>query len=300
MKHLPDLDMIQCFLVVAEELSFRRAAGRLHLDQSAVSRRIQELERRLGLPLLLRTTREVRLTEAGRAFHAENKDLLRRLDRSVQHARRVADGEAARIRIGYMSFAAISQMPRAVRCFRTAFPATRVELTYMSTEAQKTALARGLIDCGFLIGPYAAEACSSLVAGDEQLAALLPAAHPLARRRRLGLADVAAAPLILGDTADWDFFRAQLSGLFASHGLPLRPVLEPSNSLGILGLVSAGLGVTLYPEGVRRLRLQDVVIRPIADCDMRIRTLLVWREDAAPVVGHFVTSCRKAGLLRAG
>jgi DNA-binding transcriptional LysR family regulator len=292
MRHLPELDMIQAFVAVAEERSFRRAARRLNLDQSAVSRRIQALEARLEAPLLTRSTRAVALTPAGEAFFEENRPLLRLLERSVDAARRAAAGERGRIRIATMSFAALSAMPRAVAGFRARHPGVGVGLTYMSTEAQKTALARGTIDAGFLIGPFAQEGCEALTLAEERLVALLPARHPLARRRRVALAELAAAGLVLGAAEEWDVFRALLGGLFAAEGVTMAPALEPTDTLGILGLVAAGLGVTLYPEGIRRLRPEGVVLRPLAEPGPPIRTVLAWRSGAGPALGHFVEACR--------
>lgn len=292
MRHLPDLDMIQAFVAVAEERSFRRAARRLNLDQSAISRRVQALESRLEAALLTRTTRAVALTPAGEAFHAENRHLLRMLERAVDAARGAAAGERGRIRIAAMSFAALEAMPLAVAAFRARHPGVGVRLTYMSTEAQKTALARGTIDGGFLIGPFAQEGCEAMTVAEERLVALVPARHALARRRRVALAELAAAGLILGAAEEWDVFRALVGGLFAAHGIGLAPVLEPSDTLGILGLVAAGLGVTLYPEGIRLLRPAGIVLRPLAEPAAPIRTVLAWRGDAGPAARHFVAACR--------
>jgi DNA-binding transcriptional LysR family regulator len=296
MRHLPELDMIQAFLAVAEALSFRRAAARLNLDQSAISRRVKELERRLGTDLLARTTRDVRLTAAGEVFFEENRDLVRRLERGAEAALRAAQGERGRLRLGYMSFAAHGPLPRTVEAFRTRYPKVGVEPVYMGTQAQQQALRRGTLDLGFLIGPFAEDGFGTLTMADEKLVALLPASHPLARRRGLLLADLAAECLVLGNAAEWDFYRALLGGLFASRGLPLAPGLEPSSTMGILGLVAGGLGVTLLPAGIRALRPQGLVIREILDCEMSIRTVLVWRLSAGPAVQNFVAAARPLAL----
>ena len=92
MADAPGLDVVQSFLIVAEELNFRRSAERLNLDQSALTRRIQKLEHSLGFRLLERTTREVTLTQAGQSFYRDNAFLLNRYEESVQSARRIAAG----------------------------------------------------------------------------------------------------------------------------------------------------------------------------------------------------------------
>lgn len=292
MRHLPEIDDIQAFVAVAEERSFRRAARRLALDQSAISRRVQALERRVGAPLLARTTRAVALTPAGEAFFAENRDLLRMLGRAVEAARQAAAGERGRLSIGYMSFAATGAMPRAVRAFRARHPEVGIGLTYMDTQAQQAALARGVLDLGFLIGPVAAEGLSAVTLVTEDLVALLPARHRLARRRDPPrLAELAETGLILGEAAEWDAFRALLAGAFAARGLALRPVLEPSTAPGILGLVAAGLGASIYPRGGPMLGMAGVTVRRIADPPPPIATVLAWHGTPGPAAARFIEAC---------
>src|SRR5919199_3131025 len=104
MRHLIDTEALQSFMAVAEELNFRRAAERLHLDQSALSRRIQKLEAQVGFELFVRSTREVRLTEAGRSFYDDNLATLARLQEAMTRGRRIAEGKTGHLRIGYMAF----------------------------------------------------------------------------------------------------------------------------------------------------------------------------------------------------
>lgn len=106
MKSLPETALLRSFLVVAQELSFRRASDRLALDQSALSRRIQKLEGELGYALFERSTREVALTAAGVSLYRGITQNLNDCMRSIDEARRVAEGLTGRIRIGYMAFAA--------------------------------------------------------------------------------------------------------------------------------------------------------------------------------------------------
>ena len=117
MAQVPSLENLQTFLALAQDLNFRRAAGRLHLDQSALSRRIQKLEQTLGFRLLDRTTREVSLTQAGQQFYQTAADLLRTYEEQVDTARRVAQGKTGLLRVAYMAFAATELMPAAVARF---------------------------------------------------------------------------------------------------------------------------------------------------------------------------------------
>ena len=140
---------LQAFMAIAEELSFRRAAERLFIDQSALSRRIQNLEEGLGYQLIFRTTREVVLTEAGRLFYEEIAPPMQALARAADVARVAAEGKTGRLRLAYMSFAATEVMPRVIRDFAGAFPDVALELRYLRTQAQKLAISRGEVDAGF-------------------------------------------------------------------------------------------------------------------------------------------------------
>jgi DNA-binding transcriptional LysR family regulator len=292
MERLPDLDGIQSFLLVAEDLSFRRAAERLNLDQSALSRRIKELEHRLGVALLQRTTREVRLTEAGQAFYERNLDLVHSLQDSISLARRTAAGLSGRLRVGYMAFAALAAMPERVRDFRAAYPDVSVELLYFRTQAQKMELSRRSLDVGFIIGPFVHADFHAATVAEERLVALVPSAHPLAAKQALVLSDLSAIPLVMGTMAQWDFYRQILQTLFDDRGLVLNAAYEASSTMGILGLVAAGLGPTLYPAGIGRLQPQGTRVTPIADCDTPVQTVLAWRrDDRSTATGNFIRMC---------
>ena len=292
MRYLPEIESLQTFLAVAEELSFRRAADRMNIDHSVISKRIKDLELRVGFPLFYRTTRAVQLTEAGRVLYEGNHGIVASLRKSIEAARRVSDGRSGRLRLGYMAFAATTTMPAALSAFSQRFPEVSVELNYMGTQAQKIALARHEIDAAFLIGPFEHDDFETLCVSDEALVGVVPVGHDRARCPSLSLADLARSPLILGDVTVWGFYRLLLDDLFAACGLDVRPRFEPSSTLGILGLVSAGLGVTLLPDGFRTLTVANVLVLPISDCQTRIQTLVVCRRIASRTTRHFVEACR--------
>lgn len=292
MEPLPDLDAIQSFLLVAEDLSFRRAAGRLNLDRSALSRRIKELEARLGVALFQRTTREVRLTEAGQAFYERNVQLLHGLRDSVSAARRAARGISGRIRVGYMSFAAVSGMAQPVRAFHDAYPDVGIEVLYHRTQAQKIELSRRALDVGFMLGPFAHAEFGTHLVQEERLVALVPQGHPLAGRQDVTLEEVSRTPLVLGTMEQWDFYRQVLQAQFQARRLPMDVAFEASSTMGILGLVAAGLGVTVFPEGIRRLRPVGIEAAEIVDAGTPVQTVLAWRRDGvSTATRNFLAIC---------
>jgi LysR family transcriptional regulator, benzoate and cis,cis-muconate-responsive activator of ben and cat genes len=301
MRARPDLDQIVGFLAVAEELNFRRAAERLSLDQSALSRRIKALEDRLGFLLVFRTTHAVRLTEAGRAFYEANRDVLGGIDAAVERARRVALGASGRLRVASMTFAAVEIMPAAVRLFVAQHPDVALELEYRPTLAQKLALARGDIDVGLMLGPLDHADFATLPLGLQPLVAVMAETHALAAKASLEPAEVAAEPMVLGHPSSWDFYRSRIDEIFALQGQRLSVAFEAPDLVGILGLVRTGLGITVLPQAMQRFAPAGLVTREIARLEGGIATVAAWRRPAEGNVSAFVACLRKVrGPARAG
>ena len=291
------IENVHSFVTLAQELSFRRAAERLHLDQSALSRRIQKLEVTLGFRLLERTTREVRLTQAGRSFYNDNADLLRGYASSIQLARRIAEGKLGALNVGYMAFAATELMPAAVARFRQAHPEVDLKIRYIRTQGQKIALANDEIDLGYMIGPFDHSDYHSLTLSLEPLYVVTPRNHALLRLPVVTPADLASQDIILGDTHEWEEYRWRLANLFSAEGISLNITIEASNTLALLGLVAAGLGVTVYPESLIGFLGRSVEVRPIIHPQFRISTVLAWkRSNRSRQVSEFVEVAKLAGM----
>lgn len=289
MTPLAGIELTHSFLIVAEELNFRRAAERLSIDQSALTRRVQKLEHLLGFPLFERTTREVTLTPAGRSFYEENARLLQNYLRSVEHAKLVAEGKTGTLHVAYMAFAATELMPHSVSRFRRLYPHLQVNLTYIRTQGQKLALAHDEIDLGFMIGPFDHSEFHSLLLKEDSLYVVTPNNHRLTRLLEVRPADLAGEELILGDMVEWEAYRWRLNEMFSGEGVELCAGLEASNTLALIGLVAAGLGVTIYPESLIGFLGRNVEIRPIMQPKFRIQTILVWkRSNRTKAVRHFV------------
>jgi DNA-binding transcriptional LysR family regulator len=295
MRDIPDLDQIMGFLTVAETLNFRRAAERLAIDQSALSRRIKGLEQRLGFALLFRTTHAVRLTDAGRAFYEANRGIVDRLRATIDHAGRIARGATGTLRIGYMTFAAMAFMPMVIRVYTKSYPDVALSMTYLPTMAQKLSLARGDIDVALMLGPFTHSDFDTITVASERIVAVMHESHPLAASAALTLRDVAAEPLVLGTHDEWDFYRATLAELLALSGLDANIAYETPSLIGILGLVRAGLGLTLLPEVMQRFCPKGLVTRPIRDADVPIVTVAAWRRPPEGNVAAFIQTVASLG-----
>lgn len=296
MRNLPGLENVQTFLALAQELNFRRTADRLNLDQSALTRRIQKLEQSLGFRLLERTTREVSLTQAGQQFYHDNAHLMRGYEEAVLSARRIAEGKSGVLRVAYMAFAATELMPSAMTRFRHSHPHIDVKLQYIRTQGQKIALANAEVDIGYMIGPFDHPDFQTLQLSSEPLYVVTPRNHPLLLRPKISPADLADQDIILGDMREWEEYRWRLNDMFSGEGIALRVALEASNTLALLGLVAAGLGVTIYPESLIGFLGRNVEVRQIMHPGFRSKTILAWkRSNRSPQVKAFVEVAKQVG-----
>ena len=275
MARLPNSRDIDAFNIVAVELSFRRAAERLAIDQSALSRRIRQLEDLLGYQLIRRTTREVSLTAAGEVFHERTRLMSNQIATAVRAAEIAAEGRSGLLRIGYMSFAAIEIMPQIVRKFTARYPDIELELQYLRTQGQKIELSRNNMDAGFLLGPFSHPQYETRLLVSEPPVAILSAQHRLATRQSLTIKEIANYPLVLGTTAEWDSYRLFVEDMFSREGLEFRVGYEASNALGILGLVSSGLGVSIYSQGIARFQPRTIMTKPITHFGGRASSKLI-------------------------
>lgn len=275
-----DLNQVRCFVAVAEELHFGRAARRLNMTQPPLSRQIQNLEHRVGAQLLERTSRSVRLTAAGKGFLAEARSLLNVAERAALVARRVATGKSGSIRIGYTAASAYGFLPQLVSACRKEIPDIDLSLSEMVTREQYAALAAKQIDLGFLRPPVQREELMSEVVVREPLVAAIPARHVLARKARLDLADLHDQPFIMYDTNESRYFFDLVTSLLVGAKVLPRYVQNIAQIHSMISLVRASLGIALVPEAASNLRFSGVVIRPIKLAAAKpVELHMVWRSD---------------------
>jgi len=283
-----ELRHIRCFLRVAEELHFSRAAERLHMAQPALSRTIRELEREVGTPLLARTTRQVQLTEAGQAFLKECQAGLAQIELGVAKALRAAQGTSGELRVAYMDFAINGRLPELVRLFRERHPDIRLELQYMPTSRQQAALLERRIDIGFMLDGLSNEVMTSYPLAEDSYVALLPATHRLANMPSLTLRDLAQEPFVLGTGEDWHGYRETIFAMCRQRGFFPNIIQEASSSQGIFGLVAAGAGVSIYSSCVRNVQRRGIAVREMEDVRGTIAIRAVWEKDSpSPIVRRF-------------
>ncbi len=259
-----ELRQFRYFIAVAEEMSFTRAADRLHMTQPPLSRQIQQIEEDVGLPLFERGARPLHLTEAGRIFYAQAKRLIEEAEEIVQLTRRLAQ-LAERIVIGFVPSTLYGALPAVIRAFREAVPQIELSLIEMFTVEQLGALKGGRIDIGFGRLRFDDAQLTREVLLDEPLIAALPNEHPLAvDSAPLTLQALARETLIVYPSTPRPSYADQQLSVLRDHALEPKAIHEVRELQTALGLVAAQVGVTLVPESVAGLRSQGVVYRRLS------------------------------------
>ncbi|XAS74471.1 LysR substrate-binding domain-containing protein [Micrococcaceae bacterium Sec5.1] len=292
-----ELRQLRYFLVVAEELHFGRAAERLHLTQPPLTVAIRRLERELGVQLFDRTTRRVALTHAGEAFKRRVQDAVTELDEAAGDLASVAAGLSGRIRVGFVSSASYTTIPEAIRAFRQQRPRVELILSPLTSGEQIEQLLDGDLDIGLIRDPGEVPGLTMELVGTEDLVAVLPEAHPLALQEEIRPADLEGEPMILFPYRLMPGFVTRVHRLF--DGLETSPqvVQQTIHQETVLGLVAAGLGISILPASVRRFQMPGVLTRPIAG---RPQTALYAARGRghSPAVDHFMSGLLSSTRLR--
>jgi DNA-binding transcriptional LysR family regulator len=261
---LPDLRLIRYFVAVAEELHFGRAAARLRMAQPGLSQQIKALERLLGVRLLERTSRQVRLTPAGSLLLGEGRRLLLEAERAVDRVRRTGRGEIGRVTVAAIGSATYDVIPRLLRAQRKRIPDVEVVLREMSTPAQVQALRGGEVDVGFLRLPADTTELVTHAVREDRMALMIPDAHPLARRTRIPLRALAREPLILFPASPRPSWADTVVAACREAGFEPLVAQEAMESATVVSFVAAGIGIAVVPEGLKVLARPGVVFRFVA------------------------------------
>jgi DNA-binding transcriptional LysR family regulator len=289
-----ELKQLRYFLVVAEELHFGRAAKRLHITQSPLSRQIQLLEDGLQFQLFHRTNRSVQLTPAGDAFRSEARQLLAQAENAVAVARRHLQGQAGIIKMGFTAGSSYRHLPRMLARAGSALKDVEIALEEMVTVQQIEALRANHIDFGLGRQPPNQQLTEGIRVAREALHLAIPSHHPLARRHTVRLSDLETEPIITFSPKDGFYFYALIDSLFRRHNLQPTYVQHVSQIHSILALVSAGMGVALVPETAEALHFENVRFKKLSGAPVHADLYLIWRRsNDNPAVQAFANLMRK-------
>lgn len=263
-----ELIQLRCFVAVAEELHFGRAAARLNMTQPPLSRQVQILEHLVGVTLLERTSRSVRLTAAGRSFLVDARRIVRMAEQSTALAQQVARGELGSLSLGFTAASGYSYLPRLLERIRNSLPGIDLQLTEMVTPDQLDALRSGSIDIGLLRPPVSLAEFAVMPALQEPLVVAAPGVGPLASRRVTRVQDLDGVPFIMYAPVGAAYFHDLLTERFYSLGIAPRYVQYVSQIHSILALVGAGMGFGLVPSGAQCLHMEGVRFEPLVEHEL--------------------------------
>jgi DNA-binding transcriptional LysR family regulator len=271
---------LRYFVAVAEELHFSRAARRLHMAQPPLSQQIRNLEAELGMQLLARGRRPLRLTEAGRFFKSQALEILAKLDDAVAGARRINRDQNHWIGVGYIGSAMNMLLPPVLRRFHRDHPEVEVLLYEMSHETQKLALLEGRIHVGFVDSSLETDALAEELLYEEPMSIAVPLNHPLASRSEISLAEIADESIVLytNRTARGSMNDHMLS-LFRDAGIVPKIAIEAQNVESALGLVVAGLGMAFAVKSFCNPNRAGVSFLSLNQCGSLVPMNVIYRSD---------------------
>lgn len=272
-----EMSQLRCFVAVAEELHFGRAAERLHMTQPPLSRQIRLLEHHVGVQLLDRNSRTVSLTAAGKAFFPEAARILRIAEEATFAARRIAKGEQGNLAIGFTSASGYSLLPEVVRRLRECAPGVLLTLKELVSTAQVEALNSGELDLGLLRPHPMNDELESRLIASEALMLAVPESEADHWPLEPTLDSLHGKPFVMYSPYEARPFYQMLTERFARAGVMPDIVEHIGQVHTMLALVRAGVGAALIAEGAARLKFEGIVMRRLAT--EPVETVCTYRRD---------------------
>ncbi|HBP1971170.1 TPA: LysR family transcriptional regulator [Pseudomonas aeruginosa] len=285
-----DLRHLRCFLAVAEELHFARAAEKLHIEQSPLSRTIKELEEDLGEQLFVRSSRSTRLTRAGKLFMEHVPRIFTALQQARESVKAAANGFHGQLRIALSDGITPSRLPTLLALCRQEEPEVEIRLFEVPLSQQIKGLQDDLYDVGFTQADDVGDGLVAKMVWCDALMVAVPARHPLLRHKRIPLEEVLRHPLVLCDPQAYEGHARQVDRVL--RRIDMEPLIaERVASFDLMmALVAAGfaLGLAAAPH-IAGSREPGVVARPLAGRSPMLTTYVLHREgESSDVLARFI------------
>ncbi|CAG9168941.1 LysR family transcriptional regulator [Cupriavidus respiraculi] len=295
-----ELRHLRYFQAVAQELNVTRAAARLHMAQPPLSRQIRQFEDEVGVALFDRAGRGLRLTEAGRFLLEQSLLLTQRLEETLEGTRRIGRNEKRWFGIGFVPSVLYGVLPDLIRELRADEREVEVGLTEMITVQQLEALKSGRIDLGFGRLALNDPAVVQHIVMAEPLVVAVPGAAAEDGGTALTPEQLSRRPLILYPARPRPSYADHVLSLFRAQGLQPHVAHEANELQTALGLVAAGIGITLVPASVQRLHRDDVRYLPIEAPGFVSPVIMSYRAgDASPFLARAVEWVRRQAATSA-
>jgi DNA-binding transcriptional LysR family regulator len=305
----PELELrsLRVFAIVAEEMHFTRAAERLGIAQPPLSQQIKRLEDKIGYELFLRRsgTRKLELSPAGRSLLETAHRLLHETSQGVDAARRAANGEIGHLSVAFPSSMALTMVSLILKSYVARYPGVQLRIRQLATTQQIEALQAGTIDIGFLRSQRAHEHIHHETIFTEDFVAVLPSSHRLAKRAYIEVGELAQERFVLFPREIGPDHHSEILDICHASGFMPMVVQEATDWQTIAALVQAGLGVSIAPQSVTRVHLDQVAykrLKPAKGVVAKTEVSMCWRVDSVdPLVSRFrAVAVEIAGLQAAG
>ncbi|MBB4003405.1 LysR family transcriptional regulator [Aurantimonas endophytica] len=284
-----DRRRLECFVALAEELHFGRAASRSGISQPGLSQQLRQLEEQLQVQLLHRSKRQVSLTRAGEVFLDEARKILRSMSAAVELTRQTDDGLIGTLRVGTTPSALFITMPEILLRFRAALPEVHVDVQQMTTDEQLAALRSGEIHVGLLHPPIEDESVHCEVIAELPFKLVLSEENPLARKPTLTLSDLAHETFILFPRGVAPHVYDHLIALCHNAGFSPRTIIEISPAQSIVAMAACNLGVGFVAAHVQHYDRALAAYRTLESATPRLSVAAAYpRKAPAPLAQQFV------------
>jgi DNA-binding transcriptional LysR family regulator len=294
MNERMELRHLRCFLALAEELHFGRAAQRLALSQPPLSVAIQQLEASIGARLFVRNSKSVQLTAAGHALLPQARALLERTQLAIQVARDAEQGVIGHLSVGFVGTMLYRGLPELLKQFRHTHPRLRLVLRELSSSEQWQEILQDRLDVGFVHATAVPLGLQHLLVARQPLVLCVPASHPMAKNHsEIALSMLRDEPLALVSREVSPDYHDRILHLCLQAGWQPAERYELRHWLSVVSLVSQGMGVALVPQALQRSGLSGVVFLPLQASTLPYETRCVWRDsNPNPALPALLSLCR--------
>ena len=284
-----DLHRLRCFLATADELSFRRAADIIGVNQSAVSRQIAALEDELGVTLFERRSTGARLTQVGRLFLLDARRIVSDIERAREMIAAAAFGTEGRLRLAVCEDATTPTFAAIIAAHRERFPSVTLDLFEIPSAMQPAALRRGEIDAGLLLPPVHGDGIHLDELWQEDWLVAMPSDHRFAGMETVSIFDLEGEDFITSHAEFGPGCHAQSQAMFKTADIEPHIVARAFRRLTMAMLVQSGAGVTLVPGAFSSAGINGIVTRPLSSGEHRMRVAAVYpKGDMQGIVAQFL------------
>ena len=274
-----DLRLLRYFDVLSEELHFGRAAERLHITQSPLSKAIQQLEAQFGLTLFERDSKHVALTPVGLVMLERARETLLHASKTAMFAHSVSQGRTGKIEIGFTALMLYRQLGRLMHNYQALYPEMEIRLSETVSQRQIEYVKSGNLDAGFINSPIAPRGLESLCMSRESYVACIPSNHTLAHAKQIPLEALQDETFLMFSRDSSQSFHDQIMSMCAKAGFVPNTLHYSGQVLTLVSLVGAGFGVTVVPECARNACIPDVSFVALTGSEPQATSYFIWNKD---------------------